>query len=66
MAFSIPSNEIYLFLVTVDKYDKLRKIDGCKTLIDLTATKTDANYIIKIADNMKIPDENRFILHNPD
>ena len=65
MTLNFPSSEIYLFLVTEDKYGKIRKIDGCKNLIEIPATKTDAKYIKKIADQMGIPTKNRFIQVSP-
>ena len=33
----------YFWLISDDKYDKLREINGCETLQDLLATKTDMN-----------------------
>ena len=52
-------------MMTVNKYENLRTIEGCEQLADLNATVTDGVYIKDIAENLKIPEENRFININP-
>ena len=53
------------WLVTEDKYDKLRTIEGCETLTDLKATVTDGEHIMALADEMAIPKQNRYVNISP-
>ena len=53
------------WLVTEDKYEKLRTIEGCETLTDLKATVTDGKHILALADEMGIPEKNRYINISP-
>ena len=45
----------FFWMITEDKYDKLRQIQGCENLLDLKATVSDGNHIKAIADNLGIP-----------
>ena len=45
----------FFWMITEDKYDKLRQIQGCENLQDLKATVSDGNHIKAIADNLGIP-----------
>lgn len=38
------------WLMTEDKYEKLRLIEGCETLYDLKATVTDGKHMLALAD----------------
>ena len=57
--------EKYFWMVTEDKYEKLRTINGCEELTDLRATVTDGEHIINIANQIGVPDENRYIDISP-
>ena len=50
----------YLWIITDKDYAELRKIEGCESLGDLGATKTDATHILNFAKGLGIPDENIF------
>ena len=51
--------------ISESRYNLLREIDGCDGLTDLPATVTDNEHITAIADNLGVPEENRFININP-
>ena len=38
------------WLITEDKYDKIRTLEGCSTLYDLKATVTDGKHVQAIAE----------------
>ena len=65
MSSNIQGWEIYLWVVTEDQYDKLREIEGCENLQYLSATINDREHILKIADELGIPNSNRFIQVSP-
>ena len=52
-------------MVTEDQYAELRKIEDCDTLYDLKATVTDGAHIMKIADEIGVEDEYRFVDISP-
>ena len=57
---------VFLFwLISVEKYDQIRKIENCDKLENLKATKKDKQYIIEIADRMGIKKEHRWISTDP-
>ena len=49
------------WLITEDKYEKLRTIEGCDSLLDLKATVNDGKHILAIADAIGVQDEYRYI-----
>ena len=51
---------IALWMITDNDYSKLRKIEGCDALTDLSATKTDAAHILNFAKGLGIPEERIF------
>ena len=53
------------WLISESRYQLLREVDGCDGQADLLATVTDNNHIIAMADNLGVPQENRFINVNP-
>ena len=53
------------WLISESHYQLLRELDGCDGQVDLPATVTDNDHIIAIADNLGVPQENRFIDINP-
>jgi hypothetical protein len=53
------------WLLSESHYELLRELDGCDRQADLPATVTDNDHIIAIADNLGVPQENRFIDINP-
>ena len=53
------------WLISESYYELLREVDGCDSLGDLLATVTDSHHIIALADNLGVPQENRFININP-
>ena len=59
------SLEKYFWMITEDKYDKLREINGCETLTDLPATVPDGVHVMQLAKNLRIPEENYFIDISP-
>ena len=57
--------EKYFWLITEHEYGKLRTIEGCGTLSNLNATVPDGKHIMKIAENLGVPEGNRFINISP-
>lgn len=57
--------EKIFWLITEDKYAKLRKINGCADLADLPATVPDSKHVLDMADNLGIPEKNRYIDTSP-
>ena len=53
------------WLIFCDKYDLLRKLEGCSKLDDLDAVKTDKLEVFKIADGFGIQEEYRYVRENP-
>ena len=50
------SIEKYFWLITENEYAKLRNIAGCETLTNLEATIPDGIHIMKIAENLGVPE----------
>ena len=53
------------WLISEAFYPLLRSLEGCDSLLDLKATLTDNDHINLMADNLGIPEENRFINISP-
>ena len=49
------------WLITEDKYDKLRTLEGCDKLYDLKATINDGKHIQAIADSIGVRPEHKFV-----
>ena len=49
---------LFIWIANNDDYNELRKMDGCSTQIDLTATLKDCEEIMKFARKMRVPEEN--------
>ena len=56
--------EKYFWIITNQKYDLIRSINGCKDLHDLNATPKDREYIKKFAEKLGVKEEN--IIHDID
>ena len=53
------------FMVTEANYDKLRTVKGCEKLEDLEATITDREHMLTLADELGVPEQNRYICKSP-
>ena len=54
------------WLITEDKYEKLRTLEGCEKLYNLKATVTDGKHIQAIADAIGVGPEHKFINISPE
>ena len=58
--------EKFVWIINHDKYDALRKIEGCEGLTDLNATPTDCAHILEIAKKLRVSKTHIFHDENAD
>ena len=57
---------IMFWIINNSKYEKLRKLEGCGHLADLTATVTDIVHIKNLAKCYGVKDEDMYVDSEPD